>query len=49
MKNTHSPSSDTFPNEVKVNLNMLGALMLHRVCREVDSNHIVTVDDCSTL
>jgi hypothetical protein len=47
MKNTDGADRDTFPNEVKVDLNMLGTLMLHRVGGEVDGTDIVAVDQCS--
>ena len=31
-------------HKMQVNLDMLGALMLNRVCREVDGGDVVTVD-----
>jgi hypothetical protein len=47
VKNTNSPDGDPFPNEVKVDLHVLGALMLHGVGGEVDGAHIVTIDKAS--
>jgi hypothetical protein len=34
-----------FPNEVEVDLDMLGALMLNRVGGEVDDTDVITVDE----
>jgi hypothetical protein len=44
MKYANSTNGHTFPDEMKVNLHMFGALMLHRVGGEIDSAHIVAVD-----
>jgi len=33
---------------VKVDLDVFGALMLHRIGGEIDSTHIVTVNECGT-
>ena len=45
MKNPNLAKSNSFPDEMQVDLNMFGALMLHRVCREVDCTHVVTVNE----
>ena len=45
MKNSHGASGNLVPNEVKINLDMLSALMLHRICREILSTYVVTVDN----
>lgn len=42
MKNTDVTKSDAFPDEVEVDLNVLGALVLYRVRREVDDTDVVT-------
>jgi len=34
---------DALPDEVEVNLNVLGSLMLHRVAGHVDSTDVITV------
>jgi len=39
---------DSFSNEVQVDLNMLGSLMLNRVGGEVNGADIITVDHCNT-
>jgi hypothetical protein len=40
----HISNGDTLTDEMEVNLNMLGALMLDGVSEEVDHADIVTVD-----
>jgi hypothetical protein len=44
MKDTNIPNSDLVANEVKINLNMLGTLVLNRVRGHVDGTNIVTID-----
>ena len=44
MKNTDSTYGNLFPDEVKVDFHVLGALMLYGVGGEVDGANIVTVD-----
>jgi hypothetical protein len=39
---------DSFSDEVQVDLNMLGSLMLDQVGGEINSTDIVTIDHCST-
>jgi len=39
---------DSFCNEVQVDLNMLGSLMLNRVGGEVNGADIIAVDHCNT-
>lgn len=36
MEHTKRASSHAFPDEVEVDLDMFGALVLHRISREVD-------------
>ena len=49
MENTNRASAHTFTNEMKVDLDMFGALMLHRVSREINCTDIVTVDNSGML
>jgi hypothetical protein len=49
MKYTDSTNSNTFPDEMEVDLHMFGALMLHRVGGEVDGAHIVAVDEAGLV
>ena len=44
MQNSDVTKGDPFPNEVKINLNVLGTLMLNRIGGHVDCTDIVTVD-----
>lgn len=44
MKYTGLTESNTIPDEVKINLNMFGALMLHGVRGEVSGRDVVAVD-----
>jgi hypothetical protein len=41
---TNVPNSNALANKVKINLNMLGALVLNEVGGEVDGVDVVTVD-----
>jgi hypothetical protein len=43
MKNTHITNGNPFAHKVKVDLHMLGALMLDRIGRHVDSADVVTI------
>lgn len=49
MNNTDDSSGDTFLDEVEVDLDMFCALMLCRISREVNSTHIVAIDDGGSL
>ena len=42
-------NSNTLPHEVKIDLNVLGALMLDRVGGHVDSADVVTIDERGAL
>jgi hypothetical protein len=44
VEDTNVPNGNTLTNKVKINLNMLGALVLNRVGGEVDGTDVVTVD-----
>jgi hypothetical protein len=44
MKDTNITNSNTLPNKVKINLNVLGVLMLNGVGGHVDSTDVVTID-----
>jgi hypothetical protein len=48
VEDTHISNGDTHTYEVEVDLNMLGALMLHRVGGEVDRADVVSVDEWPT-
>jgi hypothetical protein len=45
MKNSNVPKRDTVSNEVKVDLDVLGALVLNTVCGHVDGTDIVAKDN----
>jgi hypothetical protein len=47
MQNVNLPNGDLVTNEVEIDLNMLRALMLNRVGRQVDDTDIVTIDKCA--
>jgi hypothetical protein len=38
-------NDNTFLDEVEVNLDMIGALVLNRVSEEIDGTDVVTVDE----
>jgi hypothetical protein len=40
--------SDLLADKVNVNLDMLGASMMNRICRHVDCTHIVPLNDSRT-
>jgi hypothetical protein len=44
MEDTNVPDGNTLADKVKINLNMLGALVLNRVGGEVDDADVVTID-----
>jgi hypothetical protein len=46
MQNTKITDGNLLPNEVKVGLNVLGALMLHRVGGHVDGTNVIIVHQC---
>ena len=43
MKNSKITNGNPLPNEVEINLNMLGSLMLNRVGGHVDDTDVVTI------
>jgi hypothetical protein len=45
MEHTHSTNGDAFSNEVKVDLHMLGALVLYKVDGEVNGADFVAIDE----
>jgi hypothetical protein len=47
MKSTNSSSSDLAMNKVHVNLDVLSALMLHQISREIDCTNIVAIHKSS--
>ena len=49
MKNTDSTYGNLFPDEVKVDFHVLGALMLNGVGGEVDGADIVAVDEAGRV
>ena len=48
MKDTKITNGNPLPDEVEVNLNMLGALMLNRIGGHVDGADVVTIHQCSS-
>ena len=46
MRDADFTEGDSFSDEVQVNLDMLGSLMLDWVGGEVDSTDVVTIDQC---
>jgi hypothetical protein len=46
MNNPNISKSNSFPNEVEINLDMFGALVLNGVLGHVDSADIVTIYKC---
>jgi hypothetical protein len=46
VQNVNFPNDDFVTDEVEINLDMLRALMLNRVGRQVDDIDIVTIDKC---
>ena len=46
MQNTKITNGDSLPDEVKINLNVLGSLMLYRVGGHVDSTNVVAIHQC---
>ncbi len=45
VEDTNGPDGNVFADKVKINLNMLGALMLNKVGGEVDGADVITVDE----
>ena len=43
---TRKSPTATLPNEVKIDLNVLGALILNRVGGHVDGTDVVTIHQC---
>jgi hypothetical protein len=46
MQDTKITGSNPFSDEVKINLDVLGVLMLDRVGGHVDSTDVVTIHQC---
>uniref|UniRef100_A0A0A8XSD0 Uncharacterized protein n=1 Tax=Arundo donax TaxID=35708 RepID=A0A0A8XSD0_ARUDO len=47
MQDANITKSYSLPNKVKINLNMLGSLVLNRIGRHVDDADVVAVDKSS--
>jgi hypothetical protein len=45
MKNSNLSQSHVLADEVNINLNMLRASMVDRICCHIDSAHVVTVNN----
>lgn len=45
MENSNLTRSNFVTNEVNVNLNVFGLLMLNRVCGHVNGPHIISIDE----
>jgi len=48
MKNLDVSQCDSLPDEVEIDLNVLGALMLNWITGHIDGADVVTVDQCSS-
>jgi hypothetical protein len=48
VQDTDFTKGDSLSDEVQVDLNMLGSLMLNRISGEINGADIITVDHCST-
>ena len=46
MQNTKITNGDALSDEVKINLNVLGSLMLNRVGGHVDGTDVVAIHQC---
>ena len=46
MQNTKITNSNSLPDEVKINLNMLSSLMLNWIGGHVDDTDVVTIHQC---
>jgi hypothetical protein len=46
MQNTKIANGDSLPDEVKIDLNVLGSLMLNRVGDHVDNTDVVAIHQC---
>jgi hypothetical protein len=49
MEDTNSPGKDFVSNKMQVDLNMFCALMLNRICREIDITYVVAIYECDLL
>jgi hypothetical protein len=49
VQNVKFPNSDLVTNEVVINIDMLRALMLNQVRRQVDGTDIVEIDKCDAV
>jgi hypothetical protein len=49
MQNTKITDSNSLPDEVKINLNMLSSLMLNWIGGHVDGTDVVTIHQCGAL
>ena len=48
MKNLDVSQGDSLPDEVEIDLNVLGALMLNWITGHIDGADVVIVDQCSS-
>ena len=48
MKNLDVSQCDSLPDEVEIDLNVLGALMLNWITGHIDGADVVIVDQCSS-
>jgi nucleoside-triphosphatase THEP1 len=49
MQHPNRPSRYMFTDKVKINLDVFGALMLHRICREIHCKDIVAINNSGAL
>jgi hypothetical protein len=49
MQHPNRPSRYMFTDKVKINLDVFGALMLYRICREIHCTAIVAINNSGAL
>jgi hypothetical protein len=49
MEYRNNTGGDLVSDKVQIDLNILGALMLNRIGREIDNTYVVTVDERDLL
>jgi hypothetical protein len=49
MKNSGGSDNNLVTDEVQINLDVLGVLMLHRVSREINDTYVITVNNSSSM
>jgi hypothetical protein len=49
MKNSGGSDNNLVTDEVQINLDVLGVLMLHRVSQEINDTYVITVNNSSSM